>query len=399
MSRCLESMRFPALTLLAAVAIQAHQAPVARSWRSLGMGGAGVAVVDDAEAIHLNPAGLSQIGWKGSFKPLDTLGYKRNKVDIQGAFDIDPNVESLLDLKSFFDRYSRPIDSAANGDPLALFANQQLVDDLYAFDRKPMNSSVTVEGAVALHDLGFGFWSRNEATLLIDHGAITPKTQLRGLSTNAIEVATSQAFLDDRLSLGVGYRIAAISGQVAEYDLVELDSLGLDAAKSLVWKTEKGLLRTGDWGHGLDLGVLWFQNPSLRWGASVRDLGMKLGGGFVTPNLTLGLAWAPRALQSNQLFWRRVNLGFALEDILWDTLGYKPLSKIDFGAEFQALLVPKGLTVGLSGGFKGGYPTAMVSLLLLSAFKVEALTYAEETGWSTGDREDRRWVLRLGCGI
>jgi len=252
---------------------------------------------------------------------------------------------------------------------------------------------------VALHNLGFGFWSRNEATLLIDHGAITPKTQLRGLSTNALEIATSQSFFDDRLSLGLGYRIAAVSGQTAEYDLIELDSLGLDAAKSLVWKTEKGLVRTGSWGHGLDLGVLWFQTPGLRWGGSIRDVGMKLDGAFVVPNLTIGMAWAPRSLQSNQLFWRRVNLGVALENILWDTLGYKPFSKLNLGAEFQALLVPKGLSVGLSGGLQGGYPSAMVSLIFFSTFKLEVLTYATEMGWTTGDVEDRRWALRLGGGI
>jgi len=399
MSRFPEHRPFVLAFLLLAGFASARKAPVALSWRSMGMGGAGVAVVDDADAVHLNPAGLAQLGWQGSFRPLDTLGYKRNKVDLRGSFELDPDVEGLLELKSFFDKYGGTIDSAAKGDPLVLYGNQQLVDDLYQFDRKPMVSSVSTDAAAAFHGIGFGFWTRNEATLLIDHGALTPKAQLGAQSTMAIEMATAQSFLKDRLSLGVGYRIAAISGDKAEYDLIELDSLGLSAGEKLLWKTEKGLYKTGDWGHGLDLGILWFQTPGLRFGGSLRDLGMKVGGQAVCPNLSLGLAWAPAALQSNGLMWRRINLGFALDDLLWDTLQYKPLSKIDFGAEFQGQLIPKVFSAGFAGGFHGGYPTAMVTFQAFQLLRMDLLTYAQEVGWYTSDREDRRWAVRFSGQI
>jgi len=61
---------FPSRTvlLLPLVSISvaaATMAPVDLSWRSLGMGGAGVAIADDGDALHENPAGLTQIAWPG----------------------------------------------------------------------------------------------------------------------------------------------------------------------------------------------------------------------------------------------------------------------------------------------------------------------------------------------
>ena len=49
------------LALVAAGASQAALGPKLRSYRSLAIGGAGVAIVDDRDAVHLNPAGLTQI--------------------------------------------------------------------------------------------------------------------------------------------------------------------------------------------------------------------------------------------------------------------------------------------------------------------------------------------------
>jgi hypothetical protein len=386
-------------SLLLAASTFAAQAPLDRPWRSLGMGGAGVAVVDDADAVHLNPAGLTQLG-RDEFRPLDSLGYKRDRFDIWIAgVAVDPSPERLLDLNRFVDRHRTTIDKATDEDPLFLVKDQKLLDGLYEFDQEPIRATGTGNIAVAFRNFGAAVWTRDEAVVTLDHGAITPKGLIRLTSTSGVELATSQAFADDRLSLGFGYRVVARSVQQRQYDALELQDEGAESVYRLVRQSGTKLLRTEDWGHGFDLGALWFQTPSLRLAGSLRDVGMRLDDRFVTPDLTAGLAWAPQVLQSRGAWARRVNLGLALENLLYDTLGYKPLSKLNLGAEIQQTAIPGFLKLGLSGGFKGGYPAGMVSTTLFSWLRCDLLTYAEETGYFTGDRPDRVWMGRVGVGL
>jgi hypothetical protein len=387
-----------ALTLLLAAAVSARQAPVDRSWRSLGMGGAGIAVADDADAVHLNPAGLAQIGW-GPFAPLDSIHYKRDKVDAWLlGIGFDPGPENLLDLWRFWNRYKGSIDSGKN-DPKTLLQNQQMLNDIYKFDRKPMPIDASVDVGGAVHDLGAAFWNKDEVILLLDRGAITPKAAATLRTTSAIEAGTGTTFLDDRLCLGIGYRVVAVSSEERQYDIIELRDQASNAPRRMVLNSVSDLRRTEDWGHGLDLGFIWFQTPSLRFGGSVRDLGMKLDDESVTPNLTLGMAWAPRPFQRNDLWARKINFGIAADDLLWDTLGYKPLSKIDVGFEWMQTVIPVVLVGRISAGLHGGYPSLLVSGTLMKIFRGEFLTYAEETGYFTGDRETRYWMVRLGVGF
>lgn len=384
--------------LLAATAALSRPAPVDRAWRSLGMGGAGIAVVDDADAVHLNPAGLAQIGW-GGFAPLDTLGYKRDKIDAWGlGIGFDPGPENLLAIWRFWNKYHSTIDSGGK-DAKVLLENQGMLNDIYQFDRKPLPVDASVDIGGAIHDLGGAFWNRDEVILQLDHGAISPKAKLTFLTTTAIEAGTATTFLEDRLCLGVGYRIVAVSSEEREYDLVELRTEAAKAPRRMAMNSLSDLRRTEDWGHGLDLGFLWFQTPGLRFGGSVRDLGMKLAGEYLDPNLTLGLAWAPKAFQRRDKWARKINFGLAMEDLLYDTLGYKPLSKLDLGAEWMQTVIPTVLVGRISVGLHGGYPTLLVSGTLMKIFRGEFLTYADETGYFTGDREQRYWMVRLGVGI
>lgn len=389
------------LVLATASLASAIQAPVCPAWRSLGMGGAGIAIVDDIDAVHLNPAGLTQMGKKGTFKPLDTLGYKRDRFDLRLiSVGVDPGVDDLMDIYHFWNDYKSTIRSAtAQDSAVKLVENQKMLNDLYEFDRRSLPVTTLVETGFAIRNLGVSAWGSGTATLMLDHGAITPKATMQTQSTVAVELATAQSFLDDRLSLGFGYRVAAVTSQSREYDVLELDSVGADAPLHLLSNSGSDLRRSQDWGHGFDLGVLWFQTPGLRFGGSIRDVGMKLDDKFVTPNLSLGAAWAPKVLQNNRWWWRRVNLAISLDDILYDTLGYKPLSKIDVGVECTQVLIPYVVTVGVSGGFKGGYPTMLLSTTLFSAIQADLLTYAEETGFFTGDRENRVWMARVGVGL
>lgn len=375
------------------------QAPTGLAWRSMGMGASGVAVVDDADAVLLNPAGLTQLGGPGTFAPLDSLGYKRKGFDllVLGAA-VDPSLENLFDIDGFRDRFKSTLDSATDQDPMVLVKNQRLLDDLYEFDRLPLPVSGSLEFKCAVQGFGIAVWNRNQAELMLDHGAITPKAALRVSTTTAVEAAVAQPFLEDRLSVGFGYRVVSRTMDERQYDVLELNTEGSKAPARMLRRTVDDVVKTSRWGHGFDLGVLWFQSAGLRFGGSLRDVGMKFDDEFVVPNLNMGVAWAPVALQGRGRWARKVNLAFALDDVLRDTLGYKPLSKIGFGVECTQVVLPYVLEQTLAVGLKGGYPTMLVSTELFRFVRAELLTYGEETGYFTGDRERRVWMARAGFG-
>lgn len=387
-----------ALSLLL-LAQSAEAAPRARSWRALGMGNAGVAVVDDAEAIHINPAGLTQLGGKGTFLPLDTLGYKRNRVDcwILG-FGADPSPENLLKMWRFYDRNDSTI-KVGQKDPTALLKDKQFLNEIYQFDRLPLPVRTNFDMALAFRNYGAAFWSQDDITFQIDRGALTPKAALELKSISALEFATARAFLDDRLSLGFGYRVLSVNRQYREYDILQLKDSANQYGTDLARESLTDLRRSSEWGHGIDLGALWYQQPGLRYGASVQNLGMKQSGQFVTPALSVGLAWSPRFIQNNKRWSRKMNLALSLDNLLEDTLGYKPLSKLNMGAEYEMTFIPFVLIGRLSGGLMGGYPTFGASGTLFTIFRGDFLTYAEEAGRFTGDKENRYWMVRGGIGF
>lgn len=388
-----------ALAALLFLAASAFPGPINRSWRSLGMGDAGLAISDDAEAVHRNPAGLSQLGFKGSCAPLDSLHYKRNAIDawlVGIGFNLDPNI--ALKLYRFYDRYDSAF-KAAQDDPKGILENKPLFDDAYQFDRVPIPVNAMLDFGGAVRNYGASLWTDDVVSIQFDRGALTPKAGVRLTSTIAAEAATSRSFLGDRLNLGFGYRIAARTDEMREYDVTELQDAAEPGTRRMLLKSLSNIRRTEDWGHGLDFGVLWFQTPGLRFAGAVQNVGMKWYGQFVTPDLSVGTAWAPRPFQRNDKWSRKINFAMSLGDLLEDTLGYKPLSKINIGAEWEQTVLPHTLVGRVSVGLKGGYPTAGVSGTLLHIFRGEFLTYAEEGGKFTGQKEVRSYMVRLGIGL
>ncbi|MBK8804150.1 MAG: hypothetical protein IPN71_19245 [Fibrobacteres bacterium] len=374
-------------------------APRARSWRALGMGNAGVAVVDDGEAIHINPAGLTQLGGKGSFLPLDTIGYKRNRVDFWIAgLGVDPNLETALKGLRFYERNDSAI-SAGKKDATALLKDKQFLNEIYQFDRLPIPVRTNVDVMLAFRNYGAAFWSQDDITFQLDRGALTPKAAIELSSTSALELATSRAFIDDRLSLGFGYRVVSTSKQSREYDVLQLKDSAVNYGQDLLRASASDLRRSEEWGHGIDLGMLWYHKPGLRYGASLQNLGMKQGGQFVTPTLSVGMAWSPRFIQSNRAWSRKMNFAMSLDNVLEDTLGYKPLSKLNLGGEYEMTFIPFVLVGRVSGGLMGGYPTFGASGTILTILRGDFLTYAEEGGRFTGEKENRYWMGRVGVGF
>ena len=119
----------------------------------------------------------------------------------------------------------------------------------------------------------------------------------------------------------------------------------------------------------------------------------------VTPELTIGLNFAPKILQNNYRWKRKMNFAFDLEDLLNKENGYKFASKVNFGMEWEQTLIPYIIKGRLSGGFKGGYPTAGIGGVLFTLLHFEFATWAEEKGYYTGQQEDRYYVANFGIGF
>lgn len=384
------------LALVTAAASQAALGPKLRSYRSLAIGGAGVAIVDDRDAVHLNPAGLTQIGAKGTFVPLDTLGYWRERLELQwDPVGLDLPAGTLLDLYDYQTKYKGYY---ANKD--TLLNHPEVYEALYAFDRLPVPLNWHGQAEWAIHNYGVGAWGEIEPSVMFDHGAILPSVEIGLRTVQAVELATARAFLDDRLSLGVGYRIAAISEETRYIGVEEVQSGEFtEAAKEVGDSVYRRLIRTGDWGHGLDFGVLYYQTPGLRYGGAIQNVGMKIGSDFVTPNLSIGTAWSPRRFQRNDKWGRKINFAASLDELLDDERGYKPLSKIGIGMEWTQTVIPKILTGRLAAGLKGGYPTAGVQGELFRFLHCEMVTYADEMGSETGVLPQRYYLLKFGGGF
>jgi hypothetical protein len=160
----------------------------------------------------------------------------------------------------------------------------------------------------------------------------------------------------------------------------------------------RNLSDLGSYGHGFDVGALYQYRPWLRFGGAVQNLGLYLNHELVTPKVTVGLAITPPLLSSGGIFARKVNIAVDYEDLLNSQRNYKPLSKLNFGAEVEQYGW-RFFSVRVAGGFKGGYWTAGGGVSLFDFIHVEASSWADEGGYYTGQVEDRLYAFNVGLGF
>ena len=399
--------RFPSLQiasgalLLLAALVFGRSGPNPSSYRALAMGNAAVAIVDDKDALYYNPAGLAQINALGnaSSRP-DLAAYPRDRMDLRLDVGISGPLSDGFDIWDVYtthrQTFKHPDDNLSGDDSLEA--------DIVPFDKKPLNIGLTAGTVFAMHDFGVALWENSKLVSYVDGGILAPQFGIQTVQVDAVfQIAGAHGFMDDKLSIGVGYRLAnreelkniIISGG----DLIDQDKLDQtieDYKDSLRAKNNYSDL--GSYGHGLDLGALWQQDPTLRFGAALQNLGMVLDGELVTPKFTVGTAYTPSMLQSGGKMSRKINLALDLEDLLNHERNYKFLSKVNFGAEVEQNLWWIA-SLRLSGGFKGGYWTAGAGLGLLKSLHIEAVSWSEETGYYTGQSEDRHFAVNIALGV
>jgi len=385
-------------TLLFTQGLWALKGPEHKSLRPLAMGNAFVAVVDNKEALYYNPAGLNLINRLGNRVKRPELGfYPRNRFDMHLNFlGAALPVGTGLDIWTLYQDH----DSSFSGNLEDLQNDQTLSSDLAKFDRQPINFSAMADAEFAMHNFGGAIWTDVSIAPFLDVGIVFPQAGLEWIKADlVIQSAIAYPFYHDRLSVGLGAKLAVRqyipTVQMSIGDLSNIQEALTDTLNNHL----EELQDMDRLGWGTDLGVLWQQTPSLRFGAALQNLFMRLNKESVTPELTLGLAYSPRIFQNNFRWKRKINFALDFEDLLNDERGYKFFNKINFGGEWEQTLIPFILSGRLSAGFKGGYLTAGLGGQLFTILHYEFTTWAEEAGYYTGQKEDRYYVMKFGVGF
>ena len=386
-----------------AIGAWGRQGPEHRTLRPLAMGNAFVAVADDKDAMHYNVAGLNLMGrlGNGNLRPA-MQRYPLDKFDMHMDFlGTAIPVDEALDILKFYQDHEGSFQNANS-----LQNDSNLVSDLSSFDRRPVKVAVLHGGELAMHNFGMAYWADAQMAPYADVGVLLPQAGIQFITLDIVgQIAGATSYFDDRLSVGLGYRLAKReemgSFQVALTDLSNKSGRQTvqEAIQDSVDEKVKQFSDLGTLGHAVDAGLMWQQTADLRFGMSVQNMFMVLNHKPLTPELTMGVAYAPMLLENNGRWKRKINFAFDYEDALNNDRNYKPVSKMNMGAEWEQTLIPWVLKGRLSVGLKGGYPTAGIGGSLFTIFHYEAATWAEEGGYYTGQLEERYYVMKFGVGI
>ena len=363
------------------------------------MGNAFVAVVDNKDALYYNPAGLNLINALGNPSRRPGIIYPRNRMDLR--MDVAGiTLPAIGDMLDYWRIYGQHQNSFSNSDSLR--NDPTLESALLPYDRRPVPLGVLHGAELAVHNFGLAYWAEAKVAPYADEGVLLPQAGVQRVQVDAvIQIAGARGFLNDKLSVGAGYRLAnrqhMENYQFAASDIGNRHQFIQSLADTLSGKLDN-YADPLSYGHGLDLGALWQQTPWLRFGAALQNLGMFLNGIPVTPDFTVGAAATPSILQREGRLGRKVNFAADLEDLLNNDRNYKPLNKINFGAEVEQKLWWIA-SLRLGGGFKGGYWTAGFGLSLFKSLHLDAVSWAEEAGYYTGQTEDRHFAVNVGLGI
>lgn len=324
--------------------------------RPMGMGGAFVAVSDDANALFYNPAGLSRIQKvRASLFPLEMeVGEKAYDIfrDARDV-DFDDEVETA--------RYLRENIGERAHLGIKLFPH-------YSMPRFAFCLIGTARMDLEVRDRQY------------------PKLITNVVSDVGGGAGYAQPFFGDALSVGASVKYVYRQSLTKEYTVLDITSGDLDE------RIEDDLVDGS--GTLVDVGVM----------ASLDALGMENARiGICANNLVGSELGDAKDLEDH------VDIGFAVDYDFWITKATFAVDYVDIfsqlgddddfakrvriGAEFK---LPMFLSV--RAGIYQGYFTSGLSLDA-KLVQLDVLTYAEEIGAYAGQRIDRRYALRFIMGF
>jgi hypothetical protein len=352
------------------------QGPRYLSGRALGMGDAFTALSDDYNAIYYNPAGLARLntpldaGMSLKFDMGDFFGVAGDAVNIAGE-----HAESFTSIDGM----------AEDG---------TLVDDMMAFDRKPLGFGTLPEMHFAARStdpdlplgIGAAWFIGSSGEFMLDKGVYMPSAAAHVRTDFAVKLAGAIDVWPG-LSLGFSPTVATYSTFEQSLSLQEYQTAG-DTLTAQIDREKEKLYKPG-FGIGLTSGVMYDIVPTeLRVGATLENLFLTMDGDKVPLTYSVGLAYLPAVLRKQGML-RYVNFAVDIRDVLAD----RPfLGKLNMGAEMNLSLAQ------VRGGLKGGYPTYGLLLNLLF-LQMEFTTWADEGGLYVGQLEERHYLFGVRMGI
>jgi hypothetical protein len=324
--------------------------------RPMGMGGAFVALSNDANALFYNPAGLADI--KESQLSLavieiesDNGGYRFTDDALKVDFDNSKEVAQFLRGHigdyghvgaSFFPNYSSP-------------------------------------------DFAFGLISAADSNLQVRDRQY-PKLDADAIADEGVCTGFAHSFLDNNLLVGANLKYIFRQSLEHEYTISDMTTSGFKDRVRDDINHGSGLL--------LDLGMIYkiqgaqegTDRGPLQLGISMNNLiGNKLGKAEdIDPHVDLGI--------SKRI--GKITLAADYVDIFHQEGEDQDVGKrIHLGLEYAATKI-----LNLRTGIYQGYLTFGIGLNT-KYLKIDMLTYSEEVGTYSGQQRDRRYMLSFGLGI
>lgn len=349
------AMAVVALVITAFSSIGAKELPsLYRSARVLGMGGAFVAVSNDENALLFNPAGLADIKTSRFTFPLPQVAFNAKA------------------LGMYMDAADTDFDS---------------VDETADFLRKNMGDTGYISGgffpAYVRPNFGFGIVVNGSASTT-PKNPLYPRLNIESVQDAAACVGIAYPLLGGEFLMGVGAKYVFRKSLDREYTVPEITSG--DFKETLKDDFDEGSGVLVDTGLIYKIGSYKVAGTpgTVQVGISANNLvGDDLGDAAdLDPHVDLG--FSTRIGEDLLLALDYVDITGDMGDD--DNAG----KRIHMGVEYQ---VKPG--VALRAGLNQGYPTVGIGL---AAKRVvfDIATYAEEKGLYAGQKDDRRYVFRLG---
>jgi hypothetical protein len=327
-----------------------------KGMRPMGMGGAFVAVSNDANALFFNPAGLADIGSiRGAIFPLE-IEFSENAWDMyQDAADVD--FDSEAETAQFLRDYIG--DTAHFG--LSLVPS-------FSMPRFAFCAFGSAHSDLTAHDRQY------------------PKLEVQGIADYGIGAGYGHPLLDDSLLVGASLKFVERQSISEIYTVTDIADSDFDERIEDDLEDGSGIL--------LDLGVIYklagIGLGDTKIGLSASNLiGSKLGDAEdLDDHVDIGIA------QDLDLKVTRLTLAFDYIDV-FSQLGTDDdiAKRIRMGAECELMKF-----LELRAGVYQGYFTAGLGLDG-RVVRLDFLTYAEEIGTYAGQNADRRYALRFWAGF
>jgi hypothetical protein len=324
--------------------------------RPMGMGGAFVAVSNDANALFYNPAGLADISEKKI--SILNLGVEFG----QGAYDM---FDDALDVD--LDNEQETVEFLRNyiGD----YSHVGL--SFFPYYSKP-------NFAFALIGIGTSNLQARDRQ--------SPKLIIDVVEDVGAATGYARSFFDDNLLVGASVKYVVRRSLDEEYTILDITTGDFKDKLEDDYEDGQGIL--------IDLGLI-YKLKGFQVGN--KDIDFRVG---ISANNLIG-----NDIGDARNIDEHIDLGFAAQIDKWTfALDYVDLfsqigeddditKRIRLGAEYN----PKPFLF-LRFGFYQGYPTLGIGLETKNV-QFDVLTYAEEVGAYSGQRDDRRYALRLGLGF